>query len=86
MGGFQVTVGSDLRQPVIQISLQFHDGLVNLAPERDLIKLLQDGLVEACADVLGLRMEHLSIVWTSPALPDYFQIPFWSCSNAMGLI
>lgn len=47
------------RQPVIQIGLQLFNGLVNLAPERHLIKLLQDRLVEAFADAVGLRVTYL---------------------------
>lgn len=39
-----------VRQPFIQISLQLVDRAVNLASERDLIELLQDGLVEAFTD------------------------------------
>jgi len=39
-----------VRKPVIEIGLQLLDGAVYLAPEGDLVELLQDGLVEALAD------------------------------------
>ena len=57
MGAVVVVV----RQPVIQIDLQLLDGLVNLASERDLVELLQDGLVEALADAVGLRVAYLGL-------------------------
>ena len=34
----------------------------------------------------GTAPSFNQVDWTSPALLDDFQIPFWSCSNAMGLI
>ncbi len=45
-----------VRQPVIQIGLELFERAVNLAPESNLVELLQDGLVEPFADAVGLRM------------------------------
>ena len=45
-----------IRHPIIQIDLQLFNGLVNLAPECYLVELLQDSLVEAFADAVGLWM------------------------------
>ncbi|ALQ51947.1 hypothetical protein ATY38_12390 [Nitrosomonas ureae] len=42
--------------PVIQIDLQLFKGLINLAPERHLVELLQDGFMKTFADAGGLRM------------------------------
>ena len=41
-------------QPFIQIGLKRVDAVVELLAERDLIKLLQDRLVEPLADAVGL--------------------------------
>ena len=43
-------------QPFIEIGLHLVDGPVNLAPERDLVKLVENRLVEALADAVGLWM------------------------------
>lgn len=48
-------------QPLIQIDLQFFDRAVDLAPECDLVKLLQDRLVKALANTVGLRMTDLGL-------------------------
>lgn len=50
-----------IRQPFIEIGLQLFNGAIYLAPERDLVKLLQNGLVEAFANAIGLRMAYLSL-------------------------
>ncbi len=50
MGAFIVVV----IDPLVQIDLQLLDGLIDLFAECDLIKLLQDGLVESFADAVGL--------------------------------
>jgi len=50
-----------VRQPDIQIGLQFIQREVELAPERDLVELLQDRLVEALTDAIGLRMPDLCL-------------------------
>jgi hypothetical protein len=42
-------------QPSIQIGLEFVKAVVDLLAEGDLIELLQEGLVEAFADAVGLR-------------------------------
>ena len=42
-------------QPVIQISLKRIDAVVELLAERDLVKLLQGGLVKAFTDAVRLR-------------------------------
>lgn len=47
--------------PVVQIRLQLVDGPVDLAPERHLVELLQDGLVESLADAIGPRVTHLGL-------------------------
>ena len=51
MGAFIVVV----IDPLVQIDLQLLDGLIDLLAECDLIKLLQDGLVEPLANAVGLR-------------------------------
>lgn len=48
-----------ISQPIIQVGLQFFDGSVDLSPERDLVKSLQDRFVEAFANSIGLRVAHL---------------------------
>ena len=48
---FLVVVGD----PLIEIGLQFFDGLVNLLSESNLVKLLQNRLMKAFADAVGLR-------------------------------
>jgi hypothetical protein len=45
-----------VRQPDIQISLQLIQREVKLASECDLVELLQNRLVEALTDAVGLRM------------------------------
>ena len=45
---------------MIQISLQLGDALIQVLAERDLIKLLQDGLVKAFANAVCLRMIDFS--------------------------
>ena len=47
--------------PVVQIALQLFNRAVDLAPERDLIKLLQNGFMEAFADPISLRMSNLRL-------------------------
>ena len=47
--------GVVMMQPYIQIGLQFLNGLIELLAERDLVKFLQDRLVEPFADTVGLR-------------------------------
>jgi hypothetical protein len=44
-----------LRQPPIQISLEFHQTQRNLLAERDARELIEDGLVEPLDDPVGLR-------------------------------
>lgn len=51
MGAFVVVV----MEPVIQTGLQRVDAVIELLSERDLVELLQDRLVEALADAVGLR-------------------------------
>lgn len=46
-------------QPFIQIGLKRVDAVIELLAERDLVELLQDGLVEAFANAIGLRRLHL---------------------------
>ena len=41
--------------PLIQIGLQFVDRTIHLLAEGDMVELLQDRLVEALADAVGLR-------------------------------
>ena len=41
--------------PQVKIGLQLLHALVDLFPERDLIKLLQDRLMKPLADTVGLR-------------------------------
>ena len=45
--------------PFIEIGLQLFNRFIDLFAKRHLIKLLQDGLVEALADAVGLRMSGL---------------------------
>jgi hypothetical protein len=44
-----------VQQPLIQINLQAFQICVELLPESDLVKFLQDGLVEMLTDTVGLR-------------------------------
>ena len=57
MGALDVVI----REPVIQVLLQFVNGVVNLPPKRDLIELLQNRFVKALADAIGLWMTHLGL-------------------------
>ena len=45
-------------QPVIQVFLQFLHRQVNLFPERDLVKLIQNRFMEALANAIGLRVPY----------------------------
>lgn len=47
-----------IRYPRIQINLQLFNRPVDLAPEGDLVKLLQYRLVKALADTVRLWMTH----------------------------
>ena len=47
--------------PIIQIGLQLFDAAIYLAPERDLVELLQNRFAEALADAVGLRMADLGL-------------------------
>ena len=51
MGAFIIVV----IQPLVQILLQRVEVLVNLLAKGDLLELLQNGLMEALADAIGLR-------------------------------
>ena len=62
-------------QPFIQIGLQFLDGLIDCLAERDLVKLLQDRLVEPLADTVGLRRFHLGL--------GVVDIPSRACEHAL---
>ena len=42
--------------PRVQVGLQVSERRIDLAPKRHLIELLQDRLVKALADAVGLRM------------------------------
>lgn len=46
-------------QPVIQVFLQLLNRQVNLFPKRDLVKLIENGFMEALANAIGLRVAHL---------------------------
>src|SRR5439155_19079257 len=48
-----------IRGPHIKIGLQLGNGTVHLFAERDAIKLIEHGLVEALADTVGLRALRL---------------------------
>jgi hypothetical protein len=48
-------------QPLIQINLQALKIGIEFLSERDLVKLLQDGLVESLADPIGLRCLRLCL-------------------------
>ena len=50
------TVMIVVHDPRIEIGLQFFECRIDLLAEGHLIKLLQDGLVEALADAVGLRV------------------------------
>ena len=50
MGALVVIV----EQPVIQIALQFLNREIYFAPERDLVKLLHYGFMEALTNAIGL--------------------------------
>lgn len=50
-------------EPVVDVGLQLLNASIDLAPERDLVKLLQDRLVEACKrngfkDAHHMKREH----------------------------
>ena len=51
MGSFIIVVF----QPVVQILLQLVKAAIELLSERDLIERVQDRLVKALADAVGLR-------------------------------
>ena len=51
MGSFIIVVF----QPGVQILLQFFQTAIEFLPERHLVELLQDRLVETLADPIGLR-------------------------------
>ena len=42
-------------QPGVEIGLQLVDRVIDLFAERDPVKLIQDGAMEALADAIGLR-------------------------------
>ncbi|TCS36782.1 hypothetical protein EDC30_1051, partial [Paucimonas lemoignei] len=67
-------------QPFIQIDLQLFNRSVNLAPERNLVKLLQDRLVEALANAVGLRMVGLGF-GVLDLLPDLVRNGHGVCGN-----
>ena len=46
-------------EPLIQVGLQLLNGFVQVLAERDLVELLQNGLVEPLANAVGLRMFDL---------------------------
>ena len=46
-------------QPVIKIYLQLFNRQINLLPKSHLVKLVQNGFMEAFADAVSLRMTHL---------------------------
>jgi len=48
-------------QPGVQIGLQLFQRVIQLAPERNLVKLVQYGLVEPFADAVRLRMPRLAL-------------------------
>jgi hypothetical protein len=48
-----------IKQPFVQIFLEFIQVAIELFAERDLIELLQNGLVEALRNPVGLRMPGL---------------------------
>ena len=45
-----------LVNPDIEIGLQLVDETIHLFAERDTVKLIEHGLVEALADTVGLRL------------------------------
>ena len=48
-------------KPFVEISLKLLDGFVKLLAECDLIKLLQNCLMEELADAVGLRRLHFGL-------------------------
>ena len=48
-------------EPRIEVHLELDETAVELFPKRDLIELLQDGLVKPLADAVGLRTLHLRL-------------------------
>ena len=48
-------------QPFIQVFLQLLKRLIQLAPERNLIKFLQDGLMETFTDAICLGMTGFAL-------------------------
>jgi len=46
-------------EPSIQIGLEFVKAVIDLLAEGDLVEFLQEGLVEAFADAVGLRASRL---------------------------
>ncbi len=61
--------------PFIQIGLQGLDGFVELFAECNLVKLLQDRLVEPLADAVGLGRFHLGF--------GMVDIPSRACKHAL---
>ena len=57
MRPFIVAVGD----PVVQVALQFLDAAIDFSTERTLLELLQNRLVEALADGVGLRLPNLGL-------------------------
>ena len=57
MRPFIVVVGD----PVVQVDLQFFDAAIDFSTECNLVELLQDRIVEALADAIGLRVPDLGL-------------------------
>ena len=47
--------------PIIEVSLQFDDAEVYLAPEYNLVTLLQDPFVKTSANAVSLRVANLGL-------------------------
>src|SRR6202048_2670505 len=68
-----------LVNPDIEIGLQFVDETIHLFAERDTVKLIEHGLVEALADTVGLRALGLSarVIDVLDREVEFVLVPLW---------
>ena len=71
-----------LVNPDIEIGLQLVDETIHLFAERDTVKLIEHGLVEALADTVGLRALGLSarVIDVLDREIELILVPLWQYS------
>ena len=71
-----------LVNPDIEIGLQLGDETIHLFAERDTVKLIEHGLVEALADTVGLRALGLSarVIDVLDREVRFVLVPLWIAS------